>query len=137
MNPNAGEPGNQGSTQGGVAVADKPISASPPLASPDISRVEDLVTAAQQEAVAAQTTPKAQFENQFGSGVTPPAAEAPIAPLDPNINTVGDLLAQGPQVVEQQSEVKLPPKVQEFLDAVLNAAEEYKASEEEKSATSF
>lgn len=160
MNPNAGEPVNPG---GGVFVADKPVSpvgqspigvAPPQTLSPDISRVEDLVKAAQ-EAVVAQT-PKGQFENQFGSGVgtsspasesapdlmaaaleglgTPPSGEnstnVPVAPLDSTINTVGNLLEKVSQVAESESEVRLPPNVQEFLDSVLNASDKYKASEE-------
>lgn len=118
----------------GVAVADnKPVS---PAGAPDISRVEDLVAAVQQAAAQttapiqapAETPQEQQFKAQFGS-VQPSDAEAPIAQLDPSIKTVGDILAQGPQVVESQSEAKLPPKVQEFLDSVLGATEKYKASE--------
>lgn len=71
---------------------------------------DDVVAAAKLEAAASaaplQTpaeTPKGQFENQFGSGVTPPVAETPsssIAQLDPSIKTVDDLLTKGPQVIE-------------------------------------
>lgn len=146
MDPNAGEPVKPGGT------------------TPDISRVEGLVAAAQQEAAAAQT-PKVQFENQFGSLVAPHAVESTpdidtvlasletsqqtqppsaegqdstsVASLDPSIKTVDNLLAKGPQVVESQSEVKLPPEVQEFLDSVLNAAKKFQTSKEEKDAVSF
>lgn len=107
-------------------------------------------------------SPMQQFQNQFGSvpdtassigpdvagssdagaavsetpSVPEPTADnsQPVAQLDPSINTVADLLAKGPQVVEtpSQSEVVLPPKVQEFLDSVLAAAEKFKAPEPNK-----
>lgn len=173
MNPNPGEPVNP---SGGVATADKPV---PPVtesplrgtptvpSSTDLSRVENLVAAAQQEAAAVQgampgqpgqeapvSPSQEQFRNQFDPQPTAPVQQpvpdlmaaaleglgtqtpSPLAEnstdvkLDPSINTVADLLAKGPQVVELKSEVKLPPKVQEFLDSVLNAADKYKASEE-------
>lgn len=130
MNPNVGEPVNPS------GVSDKPISVPPPATTPDISRVENLVAAAQQEAAAVQAAgtlpgqapvegPKKDFENQFGSGVgTPPPASEPApdlmaaaleglgtqtppaenpsstdVKLDPNINTVDDLLREGPKAV--------------------------------------
>lgn len=153
MNPT--EPVNPG---GGVA--ESPLATQNPAASPDISRVEDLVAAAQQAAAA--QAPKDQFVNQFGSGsVTPPVAEsdssvaepAPdlmatalanlestlpetaqkpegpqstlVSPLDPSINTVDDLLAKGPQVVEavaspeETPAEKLKQEISDKIDAFL------------------
>lgn len=93
---------------GGVAVADKPISqvgespigaAPSQTPSPDISRVEDLVAAAQQEAAAvaqaptpAQTPAENDFAKQFG-GVTSPV-EPTSATTPPAESNVADPMGQ-------------------------------------------
>lgn len=89
MNPNAGKPVNP------------------------LSDLENVVAAAQQAAAAAQT-PKGQFEEQFGSGVTP---------LDPSIKTVDGLLAKGPQTVEAVVPAKQTPaeKLKQQIAASVNA----------------
>ena len=134
MDPNAAEPGNQG----GVAVADKqnPVDVKgeqPVNTDPSLANLEGVVAAAQQAAAASpvpQTpaeTPEGQFMNQFGSGPeTPPVAEVPVsvAPLDPSINTVDDLLARGPQTAESKKtpaeELKedVSVAVEKFLEEV-------------------
>lgn len=55
MNPTGGEPVNPGATAPISTVGESPIGAAPGVSSPDISRVENLVAAAAQEAQAAQT----------------------------------------------------------------------------------
>lgn len=106
-NPNAGEPVNPNGT-----VSSEPAGSS---VNP-LSNLESVVAAAQQ-AAAAQQTPKAQFENQFGSGATPPVAEVPAdAPI-----------AQSPQVVEtvapeQTPAEKLKKQIAVSIDAFLEEA---------------
>lgn len=157
MNPKVGK-GNNNQSSGQTTVLNRPLGApvtpvEPNVGSsdPPLANLQSVVDAAR-EAVAAQVaaplqtpaeTPQKEFQAQFGSGVTPPVAEVPVAQLDPSIKTVNDLLAKGPQVVESQPEVELPLEVQEFLDSVLSAADRYNASKEEnpsassRQATSF
>ena len=143
MNPNNGgvsgeapkppEAGNPNPIQGTGSIAD---------ANP-LSDLEKVVEAAQEAAATVpQTptpgttpaeTPAKQFEKQFGSGITPPVAEevselkpedsadVPVAPLDPNINTVDDLLAKGPQTVEAEKTPadKLKKEIADSVEAFL------------------
>ena len=133
-------------------VGESPIGTIPAASSPDISRVENLVAAAQQEAAAASplTQSREQFQNQFGPQ-TPAPVEQPVAdpmaaaleslgtqtapteitpaetvaPLDSSINTVDDLLAQGPQTVEavappeKTPAEKLKQQIADSIDAFL------------------
>lgn len=116
MNPQGGEGNNdQLSTATPTPVVDRPLNAD------SLDKLEGVVAAAKLEAGAVQPTapiqaleetPKGQFENQFGSGpASPPVAEVPelnptdlketsVAQLDPSTKAVDDLLAKGPQVVE-------------------------------------
>ncbi|MBI2613450.1 MAG: hypothetical protein HYW62_01650 [Candidatus Levybacteria bacterium] len=74
MNPNAGEPANP---SGGVALAPEPSITIPSTnigSSDQVANLQDVVDAAREEAAA---NPIDQFNAQFGSGATPPAAEVP------------------------------------------------------------
>lgn len=145
MNPNAGE-GSNNQSSGQTAVLNHslgapvaPVEHSTGSSDASLTNLQNVVAAAREAAQSTVPvqTPEENFQNQFGSGpATPPVAEVPVAPLDPSINTVNDLLAKGPQVVESQPEVELPPKVQEFLDSVLSAADRYNASKEENPSAS-
>lgn len=115
MNPT--EPVNPGP----VATADKPVSGvgetpiggavNPQAPSSDISRVEDLVAAAQ-EAAAAQT-PKGQFEDQFGSGpATPPVAES-ASGLDTALSNLGT-----PPSAEEGASLNIQPPAAEVTPAL-------------------
>ena len=115
-------------------VGESPIGTTPAASSPDISRVENLVAAAQQEAAAASPLAQSQeqFQNQFGPQ-TPAPVEQPVADpmaaaleslgiqtapenstdvkLDQNINTVDDLLKADDEIAAKSTapeDVALP-----------------------------
>ncbi len=135
MNPK-GEGGSQPTAP--TAVADRPLNpaSGPSVGAPStnpLSNLEEVVAAAQQAAAAAAVqnpppAPAEQFTAQFGSaGTTPPAVETPadasVAPLNPNIKTVDDLLAKGPQTVEAVAPAEKTPadKLKEQISASIDA----------------
>lgn len=118
---------NDGGIVGGGGVGASPVLDRSPVAATGtesvnpsvkpLSNLGDVVAAAKQEAEVAVKSPTTQFTEQFGSGVTPSVAETPVltdvkqplvevpadasvAPLDPGIKTIDDLLKEGPRVVE-------------------------------------
>lgn len=130
---------NQSPVTNTATVVDRPLNTTAELNTGTplnpLDKLESVVVAAQE---AAAQTPEGQFNNQFGEPTTPPVAEpvpgldtalanlestpaafdaAPpaetpsssVASLDPNINTVADLLAKGPQVVEAVAPAEKSP----------------------------
>jgi len=93
-----------------VAPSESSVGLSDPLANlqnvVDVARQEAVVSAAPQSPT--EETPQKAFQDQFGSGAMPTVTElkpedstdTSVGQVDPGINTVDDLLAKEPQVVE-------------------------------------
>ncbi len=111
MNPNGvGENNLPG--QGSTAVIE-PVAPVIPSTEPQVNTGTNPLSGLENAVADLQ---KNQFTNQFGS--------PQVAQLDPSINTVNDLLAQGPQVVEVEKtpadelKDKISAAVDNFLEQV-------------------
>jgi len=148
MNPQGGE-SNNNHPAGQTAVLNRPLGI--PVAptessvgpSDPLANLQNVVDAARKDVASAapqaptEETSQKAFQNQFGSGATPPVAELKpedstnpsVVQLDPSIETVDDLLAKGPQTVEVSAPAEKTPadilkeqiaaSVDAFLEKVL------------------
>ena len=120
-------------------VGESPIGTTPAASSPDISRVENLVAAAQQEAAAASPLAQSQeqFQNQFGPQ-TPAPVEQPVAdPMAAALESLGTQTAPAQTPSSNESSTPAPENSTDVkLDPSINTVDDLLKEDEKIAAKS-